>query len=60
MPTVESRQVTVSAVKCAERGLAIQLDDGTRMVWVPARLVREVGPGKWQMPEWLALDRGLI
>ena len=52
--------VDVEAVKRAETDKSFLLYDGTRKVWVPKQYVEENDDGTFTMPEWLALDKGLI
>jgi hypothetical protein len=43
----------------AETECAVQVSDGTIKVWLPKSLV-EIEDGAVAIPEWLALERGLI
>lgn len=55
----------VRAVERSRVGTRLALWDGEtnergreRWKFVPANLVRQVGPDLWDMPKWLADDRG--
>ena len=39
---------------------AVLLKQGTKTVWVPSQFVEINDDGTLTMPEWLALDKGLI
>lgn len=53
--------VDIAAELRHETDAAYLVDDGTRKVWLPKSEVEyDVGEGTFTMPEWLALDKGLI
>lgn len=43
-----------------ETDRAILIFDGAREAWLPKSLVERNDDGTFTMPEWLALDKGLI
>ena len=49
-----------------ETELAIQIDDGDRTAWIPKSLIDSIDTGGQHccdvvyIPEWLALEKGLI
>ena len=56
----ESALVDIAAEIKVETAKAWLLFDGTREVWVPKSQVENNGDGTFTMPEWLALDKGLL
>lgn len=52
--------VEVTAELRRETEKAYLLYDGKKEVWVPKELCEDYGDGTFQMPDWLALDKGLI
>ena len=52
--------IEIAAEKRHETEAAFLLFDGDREVRVPKSLVQDDGDGTFQMPEWLALEKGLI
>lgn len=53
--------VDVEASLCAETNHAYLIDDGSRRVWVPKKLVEyDEDEGTFAMPERLAYEKGLI
>ncbi len=42
-----------------ERAFLIVIDEGDRRIWLPKSLV-EYDDGTFTMPEWLAMEKGLI
>jgi hypothetical protein len=69
MPTIESRTIEIAGEIKRYTEKAIQLYDGKTTCWIPRRLVTEngeplepdrIGDGIFEMPEWKALEKGLI
>ena len=56
----ESALVDIAAEIKVETAKAWLLFDGAREVWVPKSQVENNGDGTFTMPEWLALDKGLL
>lgn len=52
--------VDIDAEIIHETDLAFLLSDGTTETWVPKSQVEDNGDGTFTMPEWLAMDKGLI
>jgi RNase P/RNase MRP subunit p29 len=52
--------VEISAELVRETDKSFLLNDGDREVWVPKSRCNWIGKHLWEMPEWLAKDRGLI
>jgi hypothetical protein len=44
----------------AERPLAVLIHDGQRTVWLPRSQIEIGDDGTIAMPEWLAMEKGLI
>jgi hypothetical protein len=53
-------QIEISAEMEHESEKAFLLFDGDKRVWVPKSQVKWIGKNLWEMPEWLAKDKGLI
>lgn len=66
--SAENQMVEVDAEKRMERGGSTALYQGKDdpqngreiWVWVPTSRIKDNGDGTFSMPEWLALDKGLI
>ena len=56
----ESALVDIAAEIKVETAKAWLLFDGAREVWVPKSQVEPNDDGTFTMPEWLALDKGLL
>ena len=56
----ESDLVDIGGFVLHETDKAVLFDDGTRKVWLPKSLVEIGSNGTVTMPEWLAMDKGLI
>lgn len=52
--------IEIAAEKRADREHAIKIFDGSRTAWLPKSLVEDNRDGTFTMPEWLALEKGLI
>jgi RNase P/RNase MRP subunit p29 len=52
--------VEISAELVRETDNAFLLSDGDREVWVPKRFCTWAGKHLWELPTWIAKDRGLI
>lgn len=52
--------VEISGEIRAQTDKAIQLFDGDKPVWLPRSQIEINDDGTVTMPEWLALDKGLI
>ncbi len=58
---MNSDLIDIEAVLRHETDGAFLLDhEGDNPVWVPKSLVQDNGDGAFAMPEWLALEKGLI
>lgn len=60
MSTGKSDIVDIDAELRKETEKAFLIFDGKKAAWVPKSLVEDNGDGTFTMPEWLALDKGLI
>lgn len=67
VPNTAGERVQVRAAFRQEQNGRIALWDGEtndygreRWKFVPAKLVKKIGDDLWQMPRWLAQDRGLM
>ena len=52
--------VDIAAEMKRETDKAFQIFDGAKTEWVPKSQVEKNDDGTFTMPEWLALDKGLI
>ena len=52
--------VEISAELVRESDKAFLLNDGDGERWVPKSKVNWIGKALWEMPEWLAKDKGFI
>lgn len=52
--------VNVSAKIKAKTDKALLLDDGDVSEWVPIAHVEDNKDGTFDMPEWLAIDKGFV
>lgn len=52
--------IEIEAKLRRETDKAFLLYDGKKEVWVPRAQVEDNDDGTFSMPEWLALDKGLI
>ena len=59
MSTGKSDLIDIACEVRHETEKATLIFDGTKEVWLPKALV-EIEDGEATMPEWLALDKGLI
>jgi RNase P/RNase MRP subunit p29 len=55
----EYDDIGIAAEVVAETDKAWLLSDGAKEAWVPKSLVEREG-AVFQMPEWLAMDKGFI
>ena len=60
MTTGRSDLVDVTADVRGETDAAYRIDNGSITVWVPKSQVEKNDDGTFTMPEWLALEKGLI
>ena len=59
MSSGKSDLINIACEVRRETEKATLIFDGTKEVWLPKALV-EIEDGEATMPEWLALDKGLI
>ncbi len=52
--------VEIAAELRHETDAAYFIDDGVKRVWVPKSKTQQNDDGTFSMPEWLAMDKGLI
>ena len=55
-----SRFVDIAAEFRRDTDKGICLFDGDQEVWLPKSQVEDNGDGTYSMPEWLAMEKGLI
>jgi len=55
-----SDPVIIFAEVKKETEKAYRLSDGSKTEWVPKSQVKAQGDGVWEMPEWLAEEKGFI
>ena len=56
-----SKTVLVDATNEMETDGGVLLDVGQECrVWFPKSQIEEVEPGVWEIPEWLAMEKGVI
>lgn len=60
MTAGKTRLVDIAGELRRETEKAIMIFDGDKEVWLPKSQVEDNGDGTFTMPEWLALDKGLI
>lgn len=56
----EYGRIEISAELKGETDKAFRLFDGDKDIWVPKSQVQWVGKNLWELPEWLAKEKGLI
>lgn len=56
----ESDLVDIALDLKAETEKAFQVSDGVTTVWLPKSQVERNSDGTFTMPEWIAMQRGLI
>lgn len=52
--------IDITAIQRHETELAYLIDDGDKKVWVSKKLAQKNDDGTFSMPEWVALEKGLI
>lgn len=60
MSSGESNLVDIAAELRHETPKAFLIFDGEKEIWLPKSQVENNDDGTFAMPEWLALDKGLI
>lgn len=60
MASGESNIVDIACELRHQTDQAFLIFDGTKNVWVPKSQVEDNRDGTFAMPEWLAMDKGLI
>ncbi len=55
------RMVLVNGFSEIETEARVLIDVGLEKdVWFPKSQIEEIEPGVWEMPEWLAMEKGVI